>query len=242
MHTVVKETYAQLSETAADFVRKQLQKKPDSLFCFPSGDTPTGMFGILVEETRRGKIDFSKSKFVGLDEWVGMDRHDGGSCQHYMYQHFFDAANIKPEQIIFFNAKAKNLKDECLKVDEYIFQQGGIDLLIVGVGLNGHIGLNEPGSSFGNYCHVRKLDESTIQSAQKYFTSKTILEEGITVGIKHMLQAKEAIIMASGERKADIIQKIVEGPVGENVPGTAMRGHKNGYCLLDAAAAGKLRA
>ena len=241
MYTVIKENYSELSGTAADFVKKQLQKKPDSLFCFPSGDTPTEMFKILVEGSRKGLIDFTKSKFVGLDEWVGMDRHDAGSCQHYMYQHFFDAANIKPDQIVFFNAKAKNLNDECIKVDEYIFKEGGIDLLIVGVGLNGHIGLNEPGSSFENYCHVRKLDGSTIQSAQKYFSAKTILEEGITVGIKHMLQAKEAIVMAAGERKSEIIKKIVEGPVGENVPGTAMQGHSNAYCLLDAAAASRLK-
>jgi glucosamine-6-phosphate isomerase len=240
LHTVVKENYSELSATAADFVRKQLQRKPDSVFCFPSGDTPTGMFKILVEESRKGLIDFRKSKFVGLDEWVGMDRYDIGSCQHYMYHHFFDAANIKAEQIIFFNAKAKNLKDECLKMDEYIFQQGGVDLLIVGVGLNGHIGLNEPGSSFENYCHVRKLDDSTIQSAQKWFSSNITLEEGITLGIKHMLQAKEVIVMASGERKSDIIKKIVRGPVGESIPGTAMQRHANAYCLLDVAAASTL--
>jgi glucosamine-6-phosphate deaminase len=240
VYTVIKENYSELSATAADFVRKQLQRKSDSLFCFPSGDTPTGMLKILIDESRKGTIDFRRSKFVGLDEWVGMDKNDIGSCQHYMYQHFFDAADIKTDQIVFFNAKAKNLKDECLKVDEYIFQQGGIDLLIVGVGLNGHIGLNEPGSSFENYSHVRTLDDSTKQSAQKHFSSDTPMDDGITLGIKHMLHAKEVIVMASGERKSDIIKKIVEGPIGENVPGTAIQKHVNAYCLLDAEAASKL--
>jgi glucosamine-6-phosphate deaminase len=240
LKTIIKSNYAQLSEAGAQMVIEQLNKKPDSLFCFPSGDTPTGMFKILVDYARSSKIDFSKSNFVGLDEWVGMDKSIPGSCQHYMYQHFFDAVPIDNRQITFFNAKSKDLGEECRKVDEYIFAQGGIDMLIVGTGLNGHIGLNEPGSSFNNYCHVRKLDDITKQVAQKYFTADTILEDGITLGIKHMLQAKISILMAAGERKSDILRKILEGPIDERVPGTALRNHSNAYCLLDEQAASKL--
>lgn len=240
MKVIIKDDYAAMSRAAADMVIQQLQQKPASLFCFPSGDTPTGMLKILVDESRSGKIDFTKAKFVGLDEWVGMDKHVAGSCGQYMYQHFFDAVPIRTEQITFFDARSSNLKSECTRVDQYILAQGGVDLLMVGVGLNGHIGLNEPGSSFENYCHVRKLDQITKDVAQKYFPANTILEEGITLGIRHMMEAKTSVIMAGGEKKAPIIQKIVEGPVGVNVPGTALRNHSNSICLLDRQAASKL--
>lgn len=229
-----------MSREAADVVIRQLQHKPSSLFCFPSGDTPTGMLKILVDESRAGKIDFSKATFVGLDEWVGMDKHVAGSCGQYMFQHFFDAVPIRPEQIIFFDAKSTDLKSECTRVDQFILGTGGIDLLIVGVGLNGHIGLNEPGSSFQNYCHVRKLDQITKDVAQKYFPANTVLEDGITLGIRHMMEAKTSVIMAGGEKKSAIIQKIVEGAISEEVPGTALRNHSNSICLLDKPAASKL--
>jgi glucosamine-6-phosphate isomerase len=240
MKVIIRKSYEEMSAAVADIVLDQLARKPESLFCFASGDSPTGMLNVLVKRVKEGKADFSKSKFVGLDEWVGMDRNDVGGCKHYMYEKFFDPAGIRKNQIIFFDAKAKDLRGECKKVDEAIFAHGAIDLIIVGIGLNGHLGLNEPGSSFESYCHVVDLEESTIKVAQKYFSDSTVLKQGITLGLKHITGAKTTIVIAGGEKKSQIIQKIVEGPVTEEVPGSIMQTLNNGLVIVDEGAGSRL--
>jgi galactosamine-6-phosphate isomerase/glucosamine-6-phosphate deaminase len=240
MKIEISKTYADMSVATANFIAKQLHKKPKSLLCFPSGDTPTGTLKILVNDSLEGKIDFSQCHFIGLDEWVGMDRHDEGSCQHYMFTQFFNPAKIRPEQITFFDAKAKDLGAECNHIDKMIFQRGGFDLIVVGVGMNGHVGLNEPGTSFETYCHSRALEETTKNVGQKYFSSSTPLTEGITVGLKHMMEAQTMVVIASGEKKSGIIQKIIEGPITEQVPGSILQRHENAVFFLDEAAASRL--
>jgi glucosamine-6-phosphate deaminase len=222
-----------MSIATANFIADHVTRNPTSLLCFPSGDTPTGTFKLLVEYSKSGKIDFSQCRFVGLDEWVGMDRYIQGSCQHYMYAHFFDVLNIPAERIVFFDARAKDLDHECKRIDQYIFSHGSIDVIVVGVGVNGHIGLNEPGASVNSYSHHIPLEESTKQGAQKHFSGTQVLSEGITLGIKHMLEAKTAVVIASGEKKASVIQKIIEGPITEQVPGSILQQHTHCYFFLD---------
>lgn len=229
-----------MSAAVADIVLDQLARKPNSLFCFPSGDSPTGMLNILVNKIKEGKADFTKAKFVGLDEWVGMERNDVGGCKHYMYEKFFDPAGIRNDQIIFFDATAKDLQGECKMVDKVILDHGRIDLVVVGIGMNGHLGLNEPGSSFTNYCHVVDLEDSTKKVAQKYFSNSTFLKQGITLGLKHITEAKTTIVIASGEKKSQIIQRIVEGPVTEQVPGSIMQTLNHGLVIVDEGAASRL--
>ena len=240
MHIQIAESYGDMSSATASHVEDYLKTKPESLLCFPSGDSPTGTLKKLVADAQQGLTDFSRCRFVGLDEWVGMDKHDDGSCQQYLYSNLFNPLQISADRIMFFNAKAKDLEAECKKTDQYIFQHGPLDILIVGVGVNGHIGLNEPGSSFTSYAHVVNLAESTKTSGQKYFSRATNLEKGITVGIRHMMEAVTVIVIASGEKKADIIQKITEGPVTTEIPGSILQHHPNCFFFLDQAAASKL--
>ena len=240
MKVVIRKSYEDMSAAVADIVLDQLARKPESLFCFPSGDSPTGMLTILVTKIKEGKADFTKSKFVGLDEWVGMDRNDVGGCKHYMYEKFFDPAGIRKDQITFFDAKANDLDAECKKVDNTILQNGGIDLIVVGIGMNGHLGLNEPGSSFTKYCHVVELEDSTKKVAQKYFSDSTVLKQGITLGLKHISEAKTTIVIAGGEKKSQIIQKVVEGPVTEQVPGSIMQTLEHGLVIVDEGAGSRL--
>ncbi|MDO1448664.1 glucosamine-6-phosphate deaminase [Rhodocytophaga aerolata] len=232
--------YQEMSRAAADFVAKYVNKHPRSLLCFPSGDTPTGTLQLLVQYGLEKKVDFSQCRFVGLDEWVGMDEHTPGSCKQYMYTHFFHPLHIPKENIVFFDAKATDLAQECKRIDQSIFEHGPIDIMLVGVGLNGHIGLNEPGSSFDLYAHVRDLDAVTIETAQKYFTSETLLKQGITLGIKHLLEAKTAILIASGSKKASIIAKALEGEISNKVPASVFQIHPNGLVMLDKEAASGL--
>jgi glucosamine-6-phosphate isomerase len=229
--------YQEMSRATADFIAGYINQHPQSLLCFPSGDTPTATLELLVQYGIQKKTDFSQCLFVGLDEWVGMDEHTPGSCKQYMYSHFFHPLQIPQKNIAFFDAKASNLAQECKRIDRFIFKQGPIDIMLVGVGLNGHIGLNEPGSSFDTYAHYRDLDMVTIETAQKYFPTNTPLKQGITLGIKHLLEAKTAILIASGSKKAPIIAKALIGEISTTVPASVFQTHPNGLVMLDKEAA-----
>jgi glucosamine-6-phosphate isomerase len=235
------DSYNAMSKAAADFIAQHITSKPNSLLCFPSGESPTGTLQYLVDYAQAGKLDFSLCRFVGLDEWVGMDERDQGSCTHYMYSHLFSPLQLKPEQIIFFNAQARDLDGECKRIDEYIFANGPIDILMVGLGLNGHIGLNEPGISFDKYSHHSPLDIVTKNTAQKYFSADTKLHEGITLGIRHMMESKMAILIASGSKKAEIIRKALQEEVNNQVPASVLQTHGNSYVFLDREAASLLK-
>src|SRR5690349_8900129 len=133
MKVSIFKSYDEMSAAAADFVISQLQRSPDMLLCIASGDTPTGMLRNLLRESQSGKADFGQARFVGLDEWVGMDKSINGSCQHYIYHHLFDPLKISKNRIKFFDATASDLASECEAIDRYLETNGPIDLLVLGV-------------------------------------------------------------------------------------------------------------
>jgi glucosamine-6-phosphate deaminase len=228
------------SRAAADLIVEQVRVKPDSLLCFPSGDSPTLVLKYLVDYGMQGTVDFSQCRFVGLDEWIGMDERDEGSCRHYMNAHFFMPLKISPDKIIFFNGLADNPDDECALMDAYILKNGPIDIMMVGLGMNGHIGLNEPGTDFKLYAHRTELHPLTVQIAQKYFKKTTPLTGGLTLGLQHFTEAKTAVLIISGAKKAEILAKILETEVTEDVPGTIIQLHPHAVVFADADAASKL--
>ncbi len=233
-------SYGEMSLAAARFVIGYVQRKPNALLCFPSGDTPTGTCKYLADFANSGEADFSQCHFVGLDEWVGMDRNDAGSCQHYLYNHLFNPLNVRPDQITFFDAKAADPEKECGRINDFIGLRGPIDLMLVGVGLNGHIGLNEPGAPFDQYAHLAALDPITQTTAQKYFSRPILLTQGITLGIGHLLESSVAVILASGTKKAGIITQAIEGEITEKLPASIIQHHADGHIFLDQAAAANL--
>jgi glucosamine-6-phosphate isomerase len=240
MNIHIYSSYEEMSEATATFIISQVNSKKDLVICLPSGDTPTATLRRLVEAARNGRVDFSQCKFVGLDEWVGMDKNDPGSCQHYVYQHFFDQIDIPAANIIFFDAKSTDLDGECKKVNDFLLKHGPLDLLLVGVGLNGHIGLNEPGEPSTHRAHVVQLEKSTKEVAKKYFQETKKLEKGITLGLQQVMDAKTVLVIANGKKKSEIIQKILEGPVTEQVPGTILQRHPDYHVFLDEDASSKL--
>jgi glucosamine-6-phosphate isomerase len=232
--------YDSLSSAAAYLVWRQIKQKPDSLICFPSGESPTGMFKFLVQYAKEEKIDFSKAHFVALDEWVGMDKNDEGSCSHYLHEHFFSLLKIAPTQVRFFDAKAVDLDGECQKMNEHIDNLGGLDMMIVGIGMNGHIGLNEPGTDFNTYAHHSTLAPVTIDVAKKYFAQQPQLTEGITLGPRHLAEARIPVMIASGAKKAGIVAQALNGPITIEVPASIFQNLPNAQILLDHGAAEKL--
>ena len=225
--------YNELSRAAADLIIEQVKCKPDSLICFPSGDSPAGMFKYLIEDAKQGKVDFTACFFVGLDEWVGMDKNDEGSCTNFLYEHFFNPMQIDPEKVRFFDAKAADLDASCAAINDFIKEKGPLDVMVVGIGMNGHIGLNEPGADFNSYAHHSPLDPLTIKIGQKYFKQQTTLTEGITLGLKHLQEAKIPVLIASGAKKAEIILKSLKGEITNEVPATIFQTLPSAVILLD---------
>lgn len=234
------DTYEELSKAAAGLVAKQLAAKPNSVICFPSGDSPSGMLKEIVTAVNDGRMDISQCFFVGLDEWVGMDQNDFGSCKHYLYTNFFSKVNVDAEKVMLFDAKAADLRAECEKMNQFIADKGGLDIMIVGIGMNGHLGLNEPGTAFDLYAHLSELDPITVEVGQKYFKQETKLTHGITLGLKHLAEAKIPVLIASGAKKADIIHESLQGLVTTEVPASVLQTIPQAIILLDIDAAAEL--
>lgn len=230
----------EMSKAAADLVVKQLEKKPGSLICFPSGESPTGMLNYLADYAKDGTIDLTQCHFIGLDEWVGMDETDEGSCKHYLYSNFFSRLDLDPERITMFNAKAEDLEAECERINTFISSRGGLDIMMVGIGMNGHLGLNEPGTPFDLYAHVSELDPLTVEVGQKYFSIATSLTQGITLGLQHLQEAKKAVLIASGVKKAAIIHEALQGLISTDVPASILQRIPHARVFLDADAASEL--
>jgi glucosamine-6-phosphate isomerase len=237
MKTFIHKNYDEMCRAAAIIIVNQIKQKPDSLICLTSGDTPAGAYKLLVQYAKEGKVDFSQTWFVGLDEWVGMDKDDAGSCTNFLYETFFILANIHPSKMMVFDAKAVDLDASCTAMNEFIKEHGPLAIMLVGVGMNGHIGLNEPGADFNSYAHHSSLDPITVEVGQKYFQSETKLTEGISLGLKHLQEADIPMLLASGPKKAEIIAKALQGEITNKVPASIFQTLPHGYVMLDEDAA-----
>ena len=152
----------------------------------------------------------------------------------------FEPLQLPPSQYHLLNAMAEDLDAECKKMDALIDDKGGIDVMLVGIGMNGHIGFNEPGTPFNKFCHIAELDDTTKTVGQKYFKEQTALHQGITIGLGHLMNAKKVFLKADGKRKAEVIQKTVEGDITESFPASIMQQHANGFVIVDEEAASLL--
>ena len=240
MKTICLKDYEAISNYAADEIANAIKEKPSLVLCMASGHTPALTAELLAKKLLDENIDYSQITFVGLDEWVGMPSANEGSCHYFFKTKLFEPLQLNPSQCFLFNALADDLKIECAKMDAVIADKGGIDIMLVGIGMNGHIGFNEPGTSFNKLCHVAELDNTTKSVGQKYFKEETVLHQGITIGLGHLLNAKKVFLQANGKRKAEVIKKTVEGEVTENFPASIMQQHSNGFILIDEEAASLL--
>lgn len=241
MNVIIKKDYDEICEQIAEQTIEQIKSKPESLICMPGGDTPLGVFKYLIQKVKEQNIDLSKCSFVSLDEWISLDRSVKGSCIQTLFDELYDKIDIDLQnQVCFFNGKAKDLDVECQRVDKFIFDKGGIDLVVLGIGMNGHIGFNEPGVDTEKYCTIVPLDDVTRSVSVKYFGEQLNLEYGITLGMKHLLGAKDVILIANGTKKADIVKAVVQGEVSNKVPASLIRNIEKSQLFVDEEAASKL--
>jgi glucosamine-6-phosphate deaminase len=233
MNVNILNDYEAMSRTAADFIIRLVKEKPTALICFAAGDTPKETLRLLVQAVKENKVDFKQAAFVGLDEWEALGIEDEGSCLHFLYNNFYMPAGIQESQIHFFDAKAQDLQAECEKMDRIIYKHQGIDLILLGLGVNGHLGFNEPGVNFESLSHVSELDPITNTVGQKYFKEQRVLSKGITIGIKHILDAKAALLIANGSKKKEAVHAMITGPVINSMPASVLQIHSNAHLFFD---------
>ncbi len=237
MAICVKTFYEGMSKQMADDLQRVLKDLPHPLLCTASGDSPAGLYKEIVNRAGQKELDASNWNFVGLDEWVGMNGDDEGSCRYHLDQQLFKPLQVSPERLCFFDGRVPDLTAECNRVEKFIQEHGGIDIAIVGLGMNGHVGMNEPGASPGLHAHVTDLDPLTIQVGQKYFKQQQQLSKGITLGIADLMEARHVFLVVSGSHKASIVKQVLQGPVTEKVPASLLLNHTNLNVYLDEQAA-----
>lgn len=229
-----------MSDAAAGLIIDLVKEIPEVLLCFATGNTPVGTYRLLVQKAKEQQVDFSKCSFIGLDEWVGVPGDKSGSCEFILYEQLFRPLGIEEVQIHLFDGMEEDTAAECSKMNAYIEATGGIDCMLAGIGLNGHIGFNEPGVTINQGAHEQELHESTLASGQLYFNEPTEIKKGITLGMAQVLAARTLLLLANGNSKASIIQQAVEGTVTNMVPASFMQQHKNAALILDKDAASLL--
>ncbi len=226
-----------LSLRSAMLIAQTVRRKPDALLSLAAGNTAIGTYRKLKEMADCGEVDFSRAHFVALDEWLDLE-DESENCNAFMMKHFYGPMGIHEEQIHRFDIHAHDLNAACRAMDEEIFARGGIDLMLLGMGMNGHLGLNEPGGDFNRYACVTELDQTTMQVDQKYFSGAMKLTRGITLGIRHMYDSKCVVLQVSGAHKAEIVEKLLLTPPTEMLPATVLKLLPGGVLVLDRAAAG----
>ena len=229
-----------MSEAAATMIIDCVKAKPNAMLCFATGDTPKLTYQLLSEMARRDQVDFSKSFFVGLDEWLGIRPDIPGSCQYFLDKYLFEPLEIHSSQVHLFDSMTTNEDQECEKMNKLIAGKGPIDFMLVGIGMNGHIGFNEPGTDIHSTAHVAILDETTRTVGKKYFKEEVTINKGITLGMKQVLQAGALLLMANGKKKAAVIRRAVKNEITVHFPASLIRKHQNGLLMMDVEAASEL--
>ncbi len=226
MKFIMVDTYEKLSRQAANIISAQVILKPDSVLGLATGSSPLGTYKQLIEWYEKGDIDFSKVVSVNLDEYVGLDGANDQSYRYFMNKNFFEHINIDISNTFVPNGCAVDLAGEGKRYDEHIAELGGIDLQLLGIGLDGHIGFNEPDKYFVKSTHIVDLHESTIKANSRFFANiDEVPKRAITMGMVSIMQAKKILLIASGKEKRDILEKAFYGPITPEIPASILLLH-----------------
>lgn len=240
MKLTIVEDYQWLSVVGAQMVAEQVRRQPGSVLGLATGGTPVGMYAELVRMYKEQGLDFSQVITFNLDEYVGLASSDPASYNWYMWHHLFSHINIPLENVHLPNGIAVPVQDECRCYEQAITRAGGIDLQVLGIGSNGHIGFNEPGTPFESETQVICLTEETRRANARYFPDGNVPTHAISMGIKSILKAKRILLLAGGPDKAAAIEQALEGPVTVELPASVLQLHPDVTVVVDTAAAAGL--
>lgn len=240
MKVSVHKDYNELSKEAAKIIINQVKEKPNSVIGFATGSSPLGIYQEIISDHLQNKTSYKNILTFNLDEYFGIERTHSQSYYYFMMENLFKHIDINHNNINFPSGVTANIKEECQKYNEKL-NNHQIDIQILGIGANGHIGFNEPGTPFDSTTHFVKLDEKTRIDNSRFFNSlDEVPEYAITMGIKNILSAKKIILVANGINKQDAIYKMVKGPIDTNCPASALQMHNDVLVFIDELAAEKL--
>ncbi len=242
MEVIITKTADEASALAADVIERKLMTKPTSVLGLATGSTPLGLYKELVKRHREKGLDFSKVTTFNLDEYIGLSPTHPQSYRYFMDENLFKHINVPSSSIHVPYGHADSVLEFCAWYEDEIERSGGIDIQVVGIGGDGHIAFNEPGSSLGSRTRLKTLTEQTIRDNARFFSSMDEVPRfAITMGVGTILEARQIIMLAFGASKADIIAEAVEGPITAQVTASALQLHRDVIVLVDQAAGAKLK-
>ena len=238
----IEDSYDDMSARAADVFCRVLKSKPHGVYGFATGGTPVGLYRELIKLYQRDEIDFSNITTFNLDEYYPIKKDNDQSYDYFMKMNLFNHVNVKGGNLNIPNGEAVNPNEECIRYEEKIMNAGGIDLQILGIGENGHIGFNEPSDRFTRATNHVALTESTISANARFFASMAdVPKHALTMGIKTIMQAGKILLLGNSEKKSWILNRALFGDISPEVPASALQLHPDVTVVMDNAAAGSLR-
>ena len=237
----IKKNYDEVSKEAANMVADLIRRKPNCVLGFATGGTPLGLYKELIRMHREEGLDFSKVTTFNLDEYVSLPPEHPQSYHYFMWENLFKYVNVDPRYVHIPQGMAKDIEEFCEWYEERIEYYDGIDLQILGIGANGHIAFNEPGSSLGSRTRIKTLQKETRWDNKRFFEShEQVPNQAITMGVGTIMDSKTLLLLASGKSKADAIKATVEGPITALYPATIVQMHRKAFIICDEGAASSL--
>lgn len=234
MELIIVKSYDEMSIKAASMIINQVTLKPNSVLGLATGSTPEGLYQQLIKHYNEEEFSFKYIIGFNLDEYVGLKSSDPNSYRYYMEQHLFSKIDVPPENIHIPDGNSDSPTEECIHYENEIKAAGGIDIQILGIGRNGHIGFNEPDVNFKSGTHVVNLDDKTIQDNARFFnTIDEVPKQAISMGIKTIMSSKKIILLASGGNKAEILYKMIHGKITPTVPASILQLHNDVTVICD---------
>ena len=234
MKILVVKNYEEMSRVAADCFAEVITKKPDCVLGLATGDTPIGMYDALIEKHHAGKLDFSKVRSVNLDEYYPITPDNDQSYRYFMNQHLFDHVNIDKANTSVPDGTAKDVEASCKAYEAHIDALGGIDIQVLGIGRNGHIGFNEPDAELIPFTHLTALTRSTIEANARFFASENeVPKHALTMGIQSVFKAKSILLLVSGKNKAEAVKAMLKGNISTNCPASLLCLHPDVTLICD---------
>ena len=242
MEIIIHDSPEEIGKSAARHVARVMNAKPNAVLGLATGSTPLGLYKELVRMHREEGLDFSQITTFNLDEYVGLSKDHPQSYHYFMHEHLFNHVNIAPQNIHIPSGTTHNYEAFCLWYEKQILDCGGIDLQILGIGTDGHVAFNEPGSSLGSRTRIKTLARQTIDDNARFFDDPSDVPiYSITMGVGTILEAKKILLLANGKKKADPIAAAIEGPVTSMCTASALQLHRDTLFYLDRDAASGLK-
>jgi glucosamine-6-phosphate deaminase len=242
MEIIIAKDYDQLSRITAGIFRDQIIAKPNCVLGLATGGTPVGTYKELVRMHKNEGLDFSKVITFNLDEYVGLVQSHEQSYHYFMHENLFNHVNVNPENIHVPSGVARDFERYCEWYENEIKRAGGIDLQLLGIGGDGHIAFNEPGTSLTSRTHIVTLDEQTIKDNARFFDkAEDVPRFAITMGVGTIMEAKAIVLIANGAKKSDVVAAFIEGPITSQITSSALQLHPRVTVVLDEPAASKLK-